>query len=161
MTFTYSSLRTRVVFVAGSGPTDGGAPVSLDTCGRPIWVRPGDRSVRRLDDLGEPPVRRRHHRTGERRVAVQRDAAGRKGRDPQGLFHAAGARPVDRLAAQADIGGQRDFLARHAGGLGLIAPGGALGLLELAAAGQPQGEQAERDEGEMDPSHEVQMRTVW
>lgn len=42
----------RVVFVAGSGPADGGAPVSLDTCGRPIWVRPGDRSVRRLDDLG-------------------------------------------------------------------------------------------------------------
>ena len=36
----------------GSGPADGGALAAVDACGRLSWVRPGDRSVRRWDDLG-------------------------------------------------------------------------------------------------------------
>jgi phage tail-like protein len=44
------SLRVRAV--PGTGPADGGALVAVDPCGRLQWVRPGDRSVRRWDDLG-------------------------------------------------------------------------------------------------------------
>ncbi|TCM35976.1 phage tail protein [Kribbella sp. VKM Ac-2568] len=42
----------RPLLVPGSGPADGGALIALDPCGRPLWVRPGDRSVRRLEELG-------------------------------------------------------------------------------------------------------------
>jgi len=44
------SLRARLV--PGSGPADRGALVAVDPCGRLLWVRPGDRSARRLDEPG-------------------------------------------------------------------------------------------------------------
>jgi phage tail-like protein len=44
------SLRARLV--PGSGPADRGALIAVDPCGRLLWVRPSDRSVRRWDELG-------------------------------------------------------------------------------------------------------------
>lgn len=44
------ALRARPVH--GSGPADGGALAAVDPCGRLLWVRPDDRSVRRWDELG-------------------------------------------------------------------------------------------------------------
>jgi phage tail-like protein len=45
-----SSLRARSVPYSESA--DGGALITVDPCSRLQWVRPGDRSVRRWDDLG-------------------------------------------------------------------------------------------------------------
>ncbi|MDR7254312.1 phage tail-like protein [Nocardioides sp. BE266] len=48
----------RALPLQGSGPADGGARTAVDACGRLVWVRPGDRSVRRWEDLGVAEVGR-------------------------------------------------------------------------------------------------------
>ncbi|CAD5295535.1 hypothetical protein BOS5A_230291 [Bosea sp. EC-HK365B] len=115
----------------------------------------------RLHHLGEPFVGGGNHRAGQGRIAGQRDAAIGEGRDLERLLHAAGAGAIDRLAAQADIGGELHLARGQALGFSLVTPGRALRLLELAAAGKAGADDAEREESEMNATHDRSNARRW
>ena len=91
----------------------------------------------RLDDVLEPGLERRDHRTIDGQHFVDPDRPRGEGRDLQRPRHAADARPVD-LGGGGDRVGQGDELAGEAGVLRLGAPDRPLRTAEEAAASHRQ-----------------------